>query len=287
MRGAAWAMALFMGSALLGSARGDEEEDENAVAEGDEEPEEPEVQLTPKNLKALHKKFDKNRDGKVSIDELLQFSRSMVGLGAAGEVSMMMQDIDTSKDGKLSLEEWLVELDTQVKDHPEEIKNIDHRKKVEAAKFKASDSDKDGLLDVQELVSFFFPETNPKVLDIVVKDIHKTKDKDKDGKLSPIEFWAALDPSDDEGPDDDLHEDELADFRRLDADGDGGISVKELKAWESGHFHTDEVLMKMFQAVDKNRDNHITAAELAASTHDVSNSAAKGHLADWIKHHEL
>merc|ERR1719271_697222 len=89
------------------------------------------------------------------------------------------------------------------------------------------------------------------VLDVTVAETMRQKDTNKDGKLNAKEFWES-DQMD--GDDADLSEEEKADFARLDTNGDGSIDVNELRSWESGRFHTEDAMRKLFEAADKDSD---------------------------------
>ena len=78
-------------------------------------------------------------------------------------------------------------------------------------KFKAADVDQDQLLNPTEMVSLFNFETSPAVLDVVVQHTLKSKDRNHDGVLSAKEFWEI-------GAGEQLREQEVADFRKLDKD---------------------------------------------------------------------
>lgn len=241
--------------------------------------------LTVDQLRRMHAKFDQNGDGKVSLQEVMAFSES-VGKAIAGkDIGAILEEIDTSKDGSLSLEEHLNDIHNQADGgDEEEMKELEHRKSIEAAKFKAADLNGDGNLDKNELPALFYPETHEGVLTVTVQETMRQKDTDKDGKLSPKEFWES-DLAD--GDDADLSEEEKADFARLDTNGDGSIDLQELRAWESGRFHTEDAMKKLFEVADKDSDMHVTSDELAEARDMIAASDAQYHLIEWAEHHEL
>merc|ERR1712217_30246 len=142
----------------------------------------------------------------------------------------------------------------------EEMKELEQRKKIETQKFSAADINGDGFLDATELPALFYPETHSAVLDVTVAETMRQKDLNKDGKLTPKEFWEADGADGDEG---ELSEEENADFAKLDIDGDGLLNQRELQEWESGKFHTAGAMKKLIEIVDKNNDIHFTTEELA------------------------
>merc|ERR1712039_670170 len=104
------------------------------------------------------------------------------------------------------------------------------------------------------------------------------------GLLTPKEFWEG-DAVDDE--DLSISEEEQADFKKLDVDGNGQLDLTEFKAWESGRFHTEEAMKKLFDIADRDSDMHVTADELSDAREQIAGSDAQYHLMEWAEHHEL
>lgn len=239
--------------------------------------------LKPEQLRSLHAKFDENRDGKVSLQEVTRFAMAMGREIAAKDSEPILQEIDTNKDNKLSLEEHLADIHNQADGgDEEELKELEARKALEAAKHKAADRNGDGVLDGDELPALFYPETMNEVLIVTVQATMRQKDLDGDGKLTPVEFWEAHEPEGDE-----LSEEEKADFVKLDANQDGFLQIEELQDWESGMFHTAEAMKKMIEIADKDGDMHITADELANAAEEIAISDSQYHLIEWVEHNEL
>lgn len=244
-----------------------------------------EESLSAEQLRAMHSKMDKDGNGRVSLPEVMAHAQELAAAIAAKDMNAILEEVDTNKDGVLSLQEHLNDIMTQADGgDAEELKELEDRKQVENDKFKAADTDGDGRLTLSELPALFYPETHDGVLSITVAATMKQKDLDKDGRLSPKEFWEA----DDFGGDDlDLSEEEKADFEKLDQNGDGSLSVEELRAWESGTFHTEEAMKSLFEIADKDSDMHLTADEIAEARELVAASDAQYHLIEWAEHHEL
>merc|ERR1712176_971857 len=139
------------------------------------------------------------------------------------------------------------------------------RREVETAKFKVADSNGDGTLEITARATL------------------KQKDLDGDGLLTPEEFWEG-DPAD-EGLA--VSDDEHLDFKKMDVNGDGKLDVEELKAWESGRFHTEEAMKKLIEVADSDNDMHVTVAELEAAREQLVATDAHYHFMEWAEHHEL
>jgi len=274
---AALARVLLISNILIAARCQEEPEYDDADMDEDS--------LTVDQLRRMHAKFDANADGKVSIDEVMAFSHNVGKDIARKDIGSILEEIDTNKDGTLSLEEHLNDIHNQADGgDDEEMKDLADRKGVEERKFRAADTNGDGHLDKSELPALFYPETHEGVLSVTVEETMRQKDRTGDGKLTPKEFWESdlL-----EGDDGDLSEEEKADFSRLDANGDGLIDKDELRAWESGRFHTEDAMQKLFGVADKDGDLHITADEFAEAKDIIAASDAQYHLIEWAEHHEL
>merc|ERR1740117_1865221 len=101
---------------------------------------------------------------------------------------------------------------------------------VNKLKFKAADSNGDGVLhDHDELAGFFYPETNDAVLAVIVAERLKHKDANGDGRLSFDEFFKR--GVDDEKKPVSTHEE--AEFTMRDMDGNDQLDFEELKRLEA------------------------------------------------------
>jgi len=240
--------------------------------------------LTSEQMRALHSHIDANKDGKVSMAEMLDYSNLMRRVIAKKDIHTVIDEMDADKDGKLSLEELLKDMEQWGEEGEEDRAAAAQRRELETEKFHAADQDKDGLLNSEELPSLFYPETHDGVLEMTAAATLKAKDTDGDGLLTPKEFWEgdAID-----GEDLAISDEEQADFAKLDVDGSGKLNLQELKAWESGGFHTEEAMKKLFELADQDSDMMVTANELDAARELIAGSDAQYHLMEWAEHAEL
>jgi len=247
--------------------------------------------LSAEQMHGIHKKMDANGDGKVSMAEVLAFSDSTRRQIAEREVETVLEEMDLDKDGKLSVQELVKDLDSW---GGEDVREDEHEaatmKEVETAKFGAADTNRDGLLDIHELPAMFYPETHEGVLDLTTRQALRQKDGDGDGVLSLQEFWRGGVPADDaldqEGEELLITDDEKEEFRKLDADHSGKVDVQELKAFESGRFHTEEAMRALFELADRDKDLHVTAEELGAAREQIAGSEAHYPLVEWAEHYD-
>mmetsp|Transcript_52851 Transcript_52851/g.97799 ORF Transcript_52851/g.97799 Transcript_52851/m.97799 type:complete len:277 (+) Transcript_52851:81-911(+) len=238
--------------------------------------------LTAKQMQAMHAQLDANGDGRVSMAETMAFADQMRLRIAKSDIQTILHEMDLDKDGRLSLDELFKDMDqwSEVDEKDDDAE----RKELEAEKFRAADVNQDGLLDESEMPHLFYPETHPKVLELTAAASLRIKDLDKDGQLTIEEFWEA-DAID--GEEMAISDEERADFAKLDLDGNGKLSLDELKAWESGVFHTEEAMRGLFEVADEDRDSHLTASELDKARERIAATDAQYHLMEWAEQSEL
>merc|ERR1719421_1367517 len=140
-------------------------------------------------MRSMHSKIDGNKDGKISMQEIISFSDSMRKTIAKKDIHTVIDEMDTDKDGKLSLVELLKDMEQWGEEGEEDKAQAAKRKELETAKFHAADADKNGLLDAEELPALFYPETHDGVLEMTAAATLKQKDSNGDGKLTMKEFW--------------------------------------------------------------------------------------------------
>jgi len=278
-------------------ADGEDGEDEEGDDEGEDEEEDGKGKplgtpiedngeadtLTQKHMRDLHPKFDANKDGKVSMSEIMDFAHETQKKVKAKEIHAIFGEIDSTKDGHLSLEEHLSEYEAEMeeKDPKQRELLMAHEKE----KFKAADTDGDDKLDKDELVAFINPELHPEVFAIHVKHTFKLQDTDGDGLISKAEWDVSVRREHEHHMDENLDHD--GEFKELDANKDGSIDFKEMEHWESGRFHLENSMKKLFTHGDKDGDDHLTEHELAQLTDAIDDHHdAHAHLMEWIHHHE-
>jgi len=299
-----WLMKLLLISALLGLstfAIAQDDADEADGEEANEEESEPTDQdhitlaneegdmefteLTSEQMRSLHKKMDANGNGQVSLAELLDYSHVARREIAKYELNGVVQHLDTDKDGKISLKEYQDDGGRVFAHHREES---DKERKEE---FETIDENKDGFVEPEELTGLFHHHINDKVETKLTAVAMKDKDTNRNGALTMEEFYGHLaDPEKEKVDPSEIPDEEKEIFRKLDIDNSGTLTLKELKAWESGAFHTEESMKQLFTVADLNADNVLTADELDAVKSKIASedyADAHSYLESWVQHGEL
>lgn len=187
-------------------------------------------------LAVLVIKMDMNQDKFISRNELHAWILRSFKLLSEEDASEQFTGIDVNDDGRITWEEYLsynylgqdedVEnLNFNELDHSEdELKMIADDEEM----FKASDLNKDGVLDSEEFVMFNSPEEHPQLLPVVLNQTLRDKDLDGDGKISFQEFLGeSARHHDKEWL---ISEKEKFD-QEYDKDGDGILNGNEILSW--------------------------------------------------------
>lgn len=233
-------------------------------------------------LRILHKLVDGDADGKVSVGELVNFSKNMQKQVAAHQGGAAFEELDTDMDGQISMEEALKEMDEWEDEgtKEEDAQAPAKRRERERQKFKAADADKNGVLNAQELASLLHSAHHDGVLEVEARHLLEHRDKDGDGLLSPREFWHIPDDEEMPGVNDDR-------FKRFDRDASGKLDLAELKEFESGGHEAEDAMRELVRLADTDGDLHLTDKELAYANKKILDKDAHSHLSQWWDHREL
>lgn len=269
--------------ATVSRADGSEKDVSDPVNEYQEE--NPETWFEPEQVTKILALVDKNRDHKTSMEEFKAFAKEHRKSTARMETEAMIHSIDTNKDGKLDekeLEEHVKDEHNQPHHHEEEEGDNEHKLQNMLHKFTVADLDGNGLLEEDEIVHLFVPETHADVLNSHAHMELGFRDRNDDEKLSIEEFYQVYDPEDEH---DALADYEHEEFKLVDANQDGFIDLDEFTHWESGEFHTGTALKQLFSVADTNKDGYLTAAELNTEGPKLQETDAFYELQGWFEHH--
>lgn len=242
--------------------------------------------LTYPQMRGLHVRMDGSQDGLVTMSELLEFATAMRFEAASQDVVGIRDGLDEDADGHISESELLRDAERWGDDGEEDRREVNARAAVERAKFVAADDDGDGLLDLTELKYLFFPETHSGVMQVVATAAVAAKDRDGDKKLTMAEFWG-VEATQKAGATSLFSEEEKADFDKLDTDSDGFLTAEEVKVLESGSYHTEAALSRLFTQADENKDGALELEELFQTSGQLEGLDGHYHLLDWAERSEL
>jgi Ca2+-binding EF-hand superfamily protein len=252
--------------------------DEDAIASSESGQAEESV-LTVEHLHKLHGHMDGDGDGQLSLPEALTYANAVGKAIEDVEVDEILTEVDTSKDGYVSLGEFVADLKKQYAD--EEEAQLQQREEKETARFFAADLNNDRMLQPHELKGLYFPDLHDGSPSLSLQEAFGDMDEDGDGRLSPDEFWGL------EKGRQVMSDDEQATFTKLDADMDTYLSIDEFRVWEMGHFSRDEAMEQLFALADKDDDGHLTKHEVAEAREEIGDSDSQYHLLQFSRHHEL
>jgi Ca2+-binding EF-hand superfamily protein len=259
---------LLIVAAFVGSNSQELGTEENPLP--DDEDEDDGEDLTVEHMHTLHDHLDGNKDGKVSMKEVLEFHSEAKKAMAKHEIEEVFNEIESTKDGSLSLAEHMADVEPALSEEAEgeeKAKVIAHEKE----KFAAADASGDGTLTVDELVHLMNPPTNPEVLDVHVKEELRKKDADGDGTLSSSEWGEEADA--------------VAAFADVDSNKDGVVDKEELKHLESGDLHTENAMTKLFEDADQDGDGHVSKEEMGKVVGKMDDHPAQFHIYEWVFHY--
>merc|ERR1712106_1008865 len=214
-----------------------------------------------KAVKDGFKRIDNNGDGAISRQELKQ------GMHLSDEeldVVFALGDID--QDGEISMAEFIPLMSPSAATAVNRLRNSFRDITEVIIAFKKFDANKDGALSQDELLQgmrstgldFDGQECNM---------VFAMADLNQDGEINYVEFVSALFPAASDG----LSKfrsrlgaitDVKMAFKRFDADGDGEISIMELKNGAGSGFSTGEIAA-VFALGDSDQDGKLSFAEFA------------------------
>ena len=197
-------------------------------------------------------KVDKDNDGLLSFEEFKTGPVASKGLARAEEYFQLM---DKNHDGSVSREEFS-------KPHSSQPADGDAKPSgpTPEQRFRQLDSNRDGSVGLDEFLASLPAQKDP----AKAKEYFQMMDKDHDGKLSLEEFQPhrpAKEPAKPETPPvKPSYPGPEAMFRKLDTDGNGGLSLDEFKASPIG-LRDPAKAEEYFKFRDKNGDGKLTLDE--------------------------
>ncbi|XP_069105949.1 calmodulin-like protein 3 isoform X2 [Argopecten irradians] len=129
--------------------------------------------------------FDKNKDGRICIDELGTVMQACGQNPTADDVRKAMVELDKNMDGKVEFEEFVYHM-FKIYKNP-----LTMSRSLEAA-FKLFDKDGNGLIDAKEFREIVQKLGGDPLLDSEIAEMMDMADTNKDGKIDYQEFCGIL-----------------------------------------------------------------------------------------------
>jgi len=263
------------------------EEQEREVADPvhDYAEEDPEKFFESEQVSKIFALVDKNKDGKATMPEFEAFAKEHRKSTARMETEAMIDSVDTNKDKKVDekeLEAHVREDHKSPHHHEEEEGDNEHKLSNMMIKFSVADLNGDGVLEEDEIMHLFVPETHTEVMNSHAHMEFGFRDKNNDEKLSAEEFYQVLDNEDES---DMLADYEHEEYKKVDKNGDGVVDLDEFAHFESGDFHSHNAFTQLFEIADTDKDGSISQTELNKEGPKLQETDAFYELQGWFEHH--
>ncbi|XP_014610996.1 PREDICTED: reticulocalbin-2 [Polistes canadensis] len=163
----------FDHEAILGSVKDAEEFDKLPVEE------------SRRRLGILLIKMDLNYDNFIERNELKAWILRSFSMLSTEESQDRLEDTDRDEDGKVSWDEILQDI---YGSDPQDLAFDDQLIHYDKETFDAADLNKDGYLDPEEFKAYTHPEETPRMFPLLLKQVLDEKDTDKDGCINFQEY---------------------------------------------------------------------------------------------------
>lgn len=232
-----------------------------------------------RRLGILAKDMDKNKDGYVSKEELVDWIMNSFRKLDMEDSLEQFEECDENNDNKVTWREYLTRhhgfnINDYKDDYATEKEAVEEFTKVldeDKKKFDAADVDKDGALTKKEHVAFLYPADFPHMHDIELERTLEEHDKNGDGTITKEEFLADTDKNDKELLL--LEEERFGDF---DKNKDGVLDKKEITDWvlPDNNEAAVEEADHLIERSDKDKDGKLSIEEIVNNHEDFVGSQA-------------
>lgn len=256
--------------AILGSKHLEQEFDELSPEE------------SKKRLSLLVKKMDKDNDGSVSEQELVEWILSSFQKLDEEDSSEQHKEHDSDKDGKVSWKEYiskqygynpedLADFKQRTDEDLEDFNKVKEMIEDDHLKFKTADEDKDEALNLKEYVAFEFPYNFERMHELEMNRAMKDFDKNGDGVVSLEEYLGQ-----EGGGDEEWEETEKERFNSYDVNHDGKLDRQEMKPWilPDNTETAIEEAEHLISRADDNKDGKLSKEEIVDHHDDFVGSQA-------------
>ncbi|XP_003385607.1 PREDICTED: calumenin-like [Amphimedon queenslandica] len=226
-----------------------------------------------RRLQVIFGKIDTNNDKHIEHNELKKWVESVAHRHVIDSTAEQMPEFDKNKDGKVTLEEYHSTAYGEVEDEdaeydPHRKLSFKEMKARDKRRFDSADKDNDGSLNKEEFGTFLHPEDNDHMRDIVIDEAMEDMDKDKDGFIALQEYvddiWPKNDRQEDESEPDWVKSEREQFSQHRDSNKDGKLDKRELGSWiaPDGHDNAEAEARHLIFNADKDKDGKLTMAEM-------------------------
>lgn len=240
----------------------------------------------------VDEKIDRNKDGLVQLDELVNWLRECQDRYAVEDVNRHWVGYGKAIDDSSSIG-WQ-EYTTREYDHmialmksgsQEQIDKIkrshEYHLQRDLRRWKLADINQDERLNRVEFKMFLYPEHSERMHDVVVDEKFHLLDKDKDGKISGDEYLSDLSPEethlDAKRRDEWLASERTKFYAQFDLDHDNYLDKSELASLITKSEIHDQVVAEakhLMQSADADKNHRLTKEEILLAYHEFVNSHA-------------
>ncbi|CRG99962.1 endoplasmic reticulum-resident calcium binding, putative [Plasmodium relictum] len=203
------------------------------------------IQGAKERLEKIFHIIDKNNDKVLSVEELETWSNFVKNEVFLKQVQVEMKQIDTDKDGYISL----TELNDAFSQNLDE-KEVEKHSEGLLKRFQIVDKDKDNKLNINEVGLLVDPVRDEELKELEISEILEHHDVNKDGRISLEEFKQTRTDDPNSKKDDDMA---LEDFNFFDSNKDGFIDKEEIvkvyfdPSHETGSININEIKEGVFE----------------------------------------
>lgn len=231
-------------------------------------------------------KIDKNKDGKVTEDELQQWIQYVQKKYVMEDTERMWADHDKGDDNKVTWESYRKR--TFGYEHePDEDEQFSEMVTRDKRKFEQANQDRDSGLSKEEFAAFLHPEEYEHMKDIVVMETMEDIDKDKDGFISEEEYIGDMWPNKDEEEPEWVKNErtQFSSFR--DQNGDKKMDKDEVKHWilPPNYDHSQAEAKHLIYESDADKDGVLTKEEIL-NKYDVFVGSQATDFGDALTRHD-
>lgn len=243
----------------------------------------------------VDEKIDKNRDGQVQLDELVNWLRECQDKYAQEDVNRHWISFGKAVDDEASTLGWeeystkeydhLISLTKQA-DNEGQVSNIkrSHENLVrkDLRRWKAADLNEDNKMSKLEYKYFLYPEQLDSMRNLLIEEKFELLDENKDGKISLNEYLSDLSGEEihyfDTKQKEDWSKKERVKFTEsLDLDHDNYLNKSEFIIWfnkSESNDHSVAEAQHLMRSADLNKNRRLSKEEILLAYNEFVNSHA-------------